>query len=107
MALERSSAPTEPKAEARSALPEASAVGSALVRSTVRGPVTGEARTGGAGSEACGAPARDAEAECNAASAARSAREVRCRRDTVTKEERAAPPGSDTARDAVRTRPPA
>ena len=46
---------------------------SALVRTQVRGavrsPVTGEARTGDAGS----APARDAEAERDAASAVRSA----------------------------------
>ena len=72
-ALERRALRTVPKAVARSALPEASAVAPAAVRTQVRGavrsPVTGEARTGDAGS----APARDAEAERDAASAARSA----------------------------------
>ena len=58
-----------PRAVARSALPEASAVAPAAVRS----PVTGEARTGEAGSAPTRAPARDADAERDAASAARSA----------------------------------
>ena len=64
-ALEWRALRSAPKAVARSALPEARTEVSALVRTpmhgAVRGPVTGEARTG------------DAEAERDAASAARSA----------------------------------
>ena len=76
-ALERRALRTVLKAVARSALPEASAVAPAVVRTQVRGavgsPVTGEARTGDAGTATTRAPARDADAERDAASAARSA----------------------------------